>query len=48
MAYGESNGHLTHDVTWPQRYRRLSWRQLGFFLLQKFSMTKLTSALTSC
>jgi len=25
MTYGVSNGHMTDDVTWPQR----CWRQYG-------------------
>jgi len=35
MANGESNGHLTDDVTWPQKVkldpntlRAISWKQL--------------------
>jgi len=26
MAYGESNGHVTDDVTWPQRLNSIPVR----------------------
>jgi len=25
MAYGESNGQVTDDVTWPERSRSCPW-----------------------